>query len=66
MTATLAVRINISLLRIAFSPMNFVLLVFQLLGIAVGSVDSDAFVIVTPVARVNKPGPCNFALNFSV
>jgi hypothetical protein len=27
---------------------------------------ADAFAIVTPVARVNKPGPRNFALNFSV
>jgi hypothetical protein len=36
MTATLAVRINISLLRIAFSLLKFVLLVFQLLEIAPG------------------------------
>jgi hypothetical protein len=27
---------------------------------------ADAFAIVTPVARVNKPVHCNFALKFSV
>jgi len=27
---------------------------------------ADACAIVTLVARVNKPGPCNFALNFSI
>jgi hypothetical protein len=40
MTATPAVRLNISLLRIAFSLMKFWIVCFQLLGIAAGSVDN--------------------------
>jgi len=61
MTATLAVRINISLLRITFSLVKF--FVSSLRSRPVLST-VDAFGIVTPLGRVNKPGPGNFAFNF--
>src|SRR6476660_5479831 len=62
MTATLAVRINISLLRITFSLVKF--FVSSLRSRPVLST-VDAFGIVTPLGRVNKRGPGNFAFKFS-